>query len=471
MRLFEPLLTLLITIVISPLHLLLSLAIKKAGKAAALVQHGGPILERRDATAGVPTCVHIPPDLEQDFITHRSPTYLKPMVRGTARELSRMILRTNAPRLPSDEELAAICLGSSAAWRVNRDEEGDFWLLDLTPMTRHRFFEPNVAEILRFEFEPARGHYVIHDQQGRAHRPGDPTWIGARRKLVGQLTLHVPAGMHSWVHFWLPDVVSACHWTSLPRDTHLYRLLAPHTRFTCRINMQALWVQKSSDNRPSGAKRLTPWLSFPFYKDDFRDAVVADVGLHYDNHETWGFPADLDRRIPYFDFLVAYYEEVRGFVERLAPHLEADVYARWAEEVDGFFPGFAKASMVDALSRFIWQVGVVHIADHASYANWSREVGFVSGAPTIDDLVTRTVAPYDRYRFLCFLETFVVFNKATTGLDQRMTAVDAYGFPAGSEARLEALRFADRLRALDHELKSSGRAVLELDELVQSVCF
>ena len=43
--------------------------------------------------------------------------------------------------------------------------------------------------------------------------------------------------------------------------------IAPHVRFTNRINYQALWIQRSSDNAPTFKKKLVPWLSVPFEAD------------------------------------------------------------------------------------------------------------------------------------------------------------------------------------------------------------
>jgi hypothetical protein len=472
MRLLEPVLTLLLYVLLQPVKLALSLAIGKARKAVETMPPVTEILDHHETTAHVPTCTRIPADLEADFLLHRSPAYLEPMVLGTAREAARALLGTIGPEDPTPEALAKTALGSATAWRTRRDDERGVWVCDLSPMQHHRFFVPHAAEVDRFEFDLDRGHFVIFDRDGRGIRAGDPRWQGALRKATAQVSVHVPAGAHSWVHFWVPDVVAARVWTTLPRDTNLFRLLAPHVRFNCRINMQALWVQKSTDNEPSGAKGLVPWLSFPIYKDDFRALVARDVAEHYERYPHLPDLANaLDTRIPYFAYLKAYYDEIRAFVDAIAPHLERDVWERFAKDVDPLYPGFSDGGMEETLARFIWQVGVVHLSDHHSYLPFARRYGFSALGMTIDDLGRQRPPRYNAYRFRCFLNVFVQFHPATTGLDQRMLNVAAYGFPHGSELNAQALRFADRLRAVDERLAKEGLQILPVDELIQSVCF
>jgi len=455
-----------------PMKLLLRVGIAKVTRAAPLAPPEHEILERRELTLGVPTCVRIPPDLEHDFLVHRSPAYVEPMVLGTAREAARALLGSKPPVLASPQELASVALRGPMAWRTERDEERGVWVTDLSPMQGHRFFVPHAAEIARFEHDEERGHFVIFDRDGRGIRAGDPRWDGARSKLAGQLAVHIPAGAHSWVHFWIPDVVAARLWTTMPRDTMLYRLLAPHFRFTCRINMQALWIQKSTDNAPDGKRRLVPWLSFPFYKDDFRAAVASDVGAHYEAHPHLpDLIGELDQRLPYFKFLVAYHEEIRRFVDAIADELERDVWERFAADVEPWYPGFSQGGMEETIARLIWQVGVVHLTDHHSYLPWARRHGHSDLGSTADDLGRRGPSRYDTYRFRCFLNVFVQFHPSKTGLDQRLVNTAAYGFPHGSEANAEALRFADRLRALDQRLAADGLQIQPVDALIQSVCF
>lgn len=128
--------------------------------------------------------------------------------------------------------------------------------------------------------------------------------------------------------------------------------------------------------------------------------------------------------------------------------------------------------MVRALSVLIWQVTAVHVSDHLTFARWIRSHGFIDLTRSIDEGVhVDRSSRYARFRLLNFVSIFVEFRAAYTGLDQRLTHVAAYGFAVGSPPELAARQFAEELKALDADLKREGHCALDLDEIVQSVCF
>lgn len=398
---------------------------------------------------------------ELDFLRWRSATYFGPMSDGVVDETIAALFGRNAPAPADAHQLAEICSTCTAAYLGRR--EGTRTIIDFAQLTLFPYRPETVSQ---FIFDLEAREFSVVDVGGATHRPGDSTWETALAHVMCWITIAAPSGAHNWVHFGFPDACASVHNRMRHRDTVLWKLLAPHLRFTNRINYQALWIQRSSDNGHSLRQRLTPWLAMPYHAEQFRGGILRNTTRHYrDLPAHFDLPLRLDPAVPYFRFLRAYYDVVERFVARL--ELEDDAWNEFASGVDADFPGFARIVRERALAVLLWQVGVVHLADHASFVKHALHHGFCWVPHTLHTPYTfADVGRWDRWRTRNFLKTFVAFHPHPD-LDQRLLNVEAYGFSGDAAVAAEAFR-ADLL-ALDARLGPDR--IVPVEAMVQSVCF
>lgn len=416
-----------------------------------------------------PVPVPVGPTREQelDFLEWRSLTYVEPMTFGVADELALALTGKSKPEAFDEKTLATMARQSALAYLTHR--EGSETILDFGATTMFPYTPMTVSQ---FRFDLERERFTIFTVGGRRHEPGDPLWETAVTHAMGWATQCVPAAAHNWVHFAFPDACATA-WNELAsKDSTVARLIAPHVRFTNRINWQALWVQRGSSHGPSLRKQLIPWMAMPFDAEHFRGGILHNTQEHYRNLSGhFEIPTKLDRETPYFRFLHAYYEVVERFVARLEPSLEDDAWAEFARGVDEQMPGFAAIPRVKALAVLLWQAGVVHLCDHLSFFPYAFRHGFTHLPANLEKPFTRHhVSWFSRWKMRNFLKTWVDFNPSP-GLDLRLLNIDAYGFEEGTPARQAALAFRADLLAQDAKLASEGLQFVPVDRMIQSVCF
>lgn len=404
---------------------------------------------------------------ELDFLKWRSPTYVEPMSNGAVDEAVAALKGRNSPEAFDASTLARMAMNCTAAYLLKK--EGDFFVLDLAGIS---IFSYRAMTISQFLFNLERNEFIIIEISGRMHKPGDPLWETALTHTMASITIACPAGAHNWVHFALPDAAASVHDRMTQQDTTLWRLLAPHLRFTNRINYQAVWLQASTNNAPTLRKALVPWLSLPFYPDQFRGGVLRNTARHYSSlPRHFNLPSELDSEIPYFQFLKAYYGVVERFVAAIDPELEQSAWDEFARGMDDELPGFIHIPRIKALSVLLWQVGVVHICDHLSFFDFGMRYGFMRVPRTLNTAFTqKDVGRWDRWKTRNFMKTFVTFNP-NPNLDQSLLNIDAYGFPQNSPASKAATQFKQNLLALDAQLAAEGHAIVPVNRMIQSVCF
>lgn len=450
-------------LLLSPLNALWKRSLSRGlddARAAALAIEGEENLAR---LAHPPVAVSRRATREQelDFLQWRSATYFGPMSDGVVDETVDALLGRNAPEPADARKLAEICSTCTTAYLGRK--EGSRTVIDFAQLTLFPYRPETVAQ---FIFDLEAGEFSIVDVGGATHRPGDPSWDTALAHVMCWITISTPSGAHNWVHFGFPDACASVHNRMRRRETSLWKFLAPHLRFTNRINYQALWIQRSSDNGHTLRQRLTPWLAMPYHADQFRGGILRNTTRHYrDLPAHFELPYRLDPTVPYFRFLRAYYDVVERFVSRLP--LEDGAWTEFSEGVDVDFPGFSRIARERALAVLVWQVGVVHLADHLSYVKHALRHGFCWTPHTLHTRYTfADVGRWDRWRTRNFLKTFVNFNPHPE-LDQRLLNVDAYGF--SGEAHQAAEAFRDELLALDGRLGEDR--IVPVESMVQSVCF
>ncbi len=456
-----------------PLGIVLNKALKKAYDQSQLMEKQSKMVAAVADKSGREAAfsVQVNQEQEQDFLAFRSETYVKPMTQGVAKELAALLLRANAPKAADLEVLKKMFFASAGALITSWNEAEQCFVSDFSAL-RPSFFEGYYKEIAFFKANPDRNFYQIIDHAGRIYAPGDELWETAVHHLVALYTIAIPMGSHNWVHFCYPEVMGEAVFQKLNRNSILYRMLAPHVRFTNRINYQAVWVQKSTNNTPRLADKMVPWKCFPLYGEDFRDGVIGNTHLHYAELEAhFEYPQTMDQRLPYFRYLKGYYDIIEEFCRNMWPHIEAAEWENLVAAIEEHLPGFGKIDPVKALAVLIWQVSILHGVEHHSYFDLAERYGFTEVKKPIHERFTlKDVSLYNRYRLRCFLNVFVIFNP-NEKLDQKLTAIDAYGFAKHTLLERIAQKFARDLRAHDYALQQKGEAIVKLDKIVQSVCY
>jgi|GEM_PF-2960789 len=401
-----------------------------------------------------------------DFVTWRSPTYIDPMTWEVADNLAAVLAGPGRARAMTEAELVEGLLMTPSAYLAERD--GHRWVIDLrrTALYPHRTLTVRTVVV-----DPVGQTLEITDHEGVTHRRGDPTFSAALLHLTAWWLVYALGGLHNWVHFHLPDSMAEAHARLTNKDSVLARFLAPHVRFTSRINYAGLWENNSSHNPPDWRRSFTRlWAGPPTTSPEFRQGVVENTSSHYTNlHAHFDLPDSLDGDVPYLAALKAWYPPFLQLVEALDPAIDD---ADWAELIGALevgLPGIAQVPRIKLLSVFAWQVGAVHATDHISIAKrvlphafmWPPER--IEAPFTVDDIHL-----VDRWKTLNCLAVFVDYN-ANPELHNHLVDIDNYRFEGALHEA--AVTFRKQLRGVASDLEALGLDLPGPDQLPQSVCF
>jgi hypothetical protein len=355
---------------------------------------------------------------------------------------------------------------SPSAYLCERD--GDWWVFDFSKRSLHPLRKITVRT---YRFHAETDEAEIIDHTGRTIRESDALWETALCHMMCWWCHYIHSGLHNWVHFHLPDCMSEAYTSLSDRGTVLARLIAPHVRFTARINMAGLWLNQSTDNGPQWYKRLKPWGAAQSAATEFQLGIIENTASNYaDLQGHFDRPKQLDTRVPYYAYLSAWYPPLERFVAAVDPHIEADAWEAFVSVLERGFPHIRTIDRVTLLAEFIWQVGVLHVTDHTTLSQYMDKHGFhvvpedLEIPFTLDD-----VGRYDRFRTRTFNQTFVRFN-GNPGVDNRLLAVENYRFTE-DPLSAAAARLVAELEAAGAELDARGLSILKADELLQSVCY
>ena len=106
------------------------------------------------------------------------------------------------------------------------------------------------------------------------------------------------------------------------RNCHALYIVSLRKSCTNRINYQALWIQKSTDNQQNLLYKLIPWKPFPFYAETFRSGILYNTTQKYQDIKShFIMPEHLDQSIPYFIYLRAYFDVINNFVKQVTPYI------------------------------------------------------------------------------------------------------------------------------------------------------
>lgn len=485
---------------------------------------------------------------EIDFLRHRGPGYIERMTLWTPRELAKLFVGNQKVSLISDGQLKYVLLSTMFAHALTWDTKRKMFAMSFRELNQLNFFPGfNFSarhvwfnnDLICIEMDNgveyySRGSYREDYELAKLH-------------LQVCLTFHAPGLAHNYVHFGIPGTMSVLSRELLGRSSVLYNLITPHLRFTERINYQALHVGKATSNRQNPFQRFFfPRQWFPITTRQFVDGLARKCSETHDsrfntplttppvpdkddglngsmkvketeapNKNTSYQPTYLNsphlRKIPYLNFLAAYYTVIRKFVSSLEPHIDKDEWKLLAKHMSRYIPDYDKLNVVDALTSVIHQTAVVHFCDHQSFMNYfSQEYGcmtmrylfipFTKNPELWEKILKKTklliedvrknpaclLNGSDVMKLRCFQNIFVDYIP-TKSTKMRLVDIE-YNFKKHPGLNHLTCKFFNDLHALDCQLKmkspvikvektdpkdirAEGLQILPLKDIIGTICF
>lgn len=294
----------------------------------------------------------------------------------------------------------------------------------------------------------------------RPHEAG--AWELARYFALQAAQARLVHATHPRLHFGC-DPLNAITHSMLPRGHVVYRLLAPHMRFTLGLHEAVIHHRRSVLH--SSPREI--YSMFPFTTEGVHKMVRAGKRGIEENPAWPAYRFDdglIGDHVPYGCYRRAWFESIYEMVSAVVSQVPPNdpMVLAWAEHVHPWIPGFPSASeifrddhLARALTRYIATVSVYHTGDHHSYTRipiesipWRLRMPMPEGALATLDL-DALVSPEDHFRHVLgramFFEPVVI-----TSLDSVR-----YGFTA-PRARDAITRYRDRSAALDARWAPEG---------------
>lgn len=425
---------------------------------------------------GIPSVLDIPARENLDFNFWRKPTYIVPTLSAMVKFKVKKLLDDRRVAILPDEQLYHWLNASPLSRLVTI--EGDYLSLDLS-VVRELHTDENVylsgpqIRIHRTQHNDVQIRFANDDKN---YTPADGAlWDLAKLHFQASTAFVMPGRFHGNIHFGLP-CVAAASLQVLDKHDNLYQLLAPHLRFTLRINNEALRVQRAQD-------RSKAYAPFPLSGDEFVRSIAADVKEQLLDPGFRCPPWSLENtELSFNKFGQAYYAQVKNFISQIYPQLNSQSLQAFKTQVGHFIPGFANADDIEALATLIWQVTFLHSADHYAmehelqsdtYLFFSMHLptpaqSLITTATPREQVINMACAAEDKYRSSVFGRTFVPGHKHplwSNTMDNMR-----YAF---KDARLKqaAAEFQQNLLNTEQTLIQQGINICPLKKTFQSICW
>ena len=239
----------------------------------------------------------------------------------------------------------------------------------------------------------------------------------------------ISSSAHANLHFPY-DSFNAISKTSLPKDSVLLRLLLPHLDLTLELNYSVL----NSGNSPVLNKQYYPYTAFPADADGLAGLFLygfngMEGNPSYPHYKFHSIPKD-----PYTDygtFLLAYYDTILDFVNKIVPEIPKDEYVDiliWVDYIRKWVDGFPTEHnffdeagnlaikevdtpsnkrvyvIAEVLANVIWDLSVGHAADHYDFTTIS-----INQAPLrmrVPPPESKEIPPLDRKKLINWIDIF-----------------------------------------------------------------
>lgn len=233
------------------------------------------------------------------------------------------------------------------------------------------------------EYRTCAIHFPQSEKSLVVTREDGEAWRLAKYYALQGASHRINLITHAALHFPF-DPINAVTKSALPKDHLLFRLLIPHFRLALPVNHSVLEGEKSLISRttwtiwaPFCAPGLVIRNLFPYGYVGVAERQASFPPYHY--------PLKNDEnRSQYFEFLNAYRDTVKAFVQKFADHAFDEAWllpgssdwnyvAYWADNCAAWVPGFpngeeiaVKEVFVEAITTIIWDLAVSHSTDHDS---------------------------------------------------------------------------------------------------------
>ncbi len=425
---------------------------------------------------GIPSVLTISAADNLDFNFWRKPTYLLPTLSAMVKFKVRKLLDDRRVDILPDDKLYHWLSATPLSRLVT--EEGDYLCLDLAVVQSLQtdadvYYTGPKLRIHRHNHTDAQ---ICFKDDPKVYTPADGSlWDLAKLHLQASSAFVMPGRFHGNIHFGLP-CVAAASLQVLSHDDALYQLLAPHLRFTLRINNEALRVQRAQD-------RSKPYAPFPVSGDEFVNSIAGDVQEQLLNPGFRCPPWSLrNADLAFNQHGQAYYDVVYAFITRVYPKLNASSLRTYKQQVALFIPGFAEADDIHALATLIWQVSFLHSADHYAMEHimqGDQYVFFSMHLPTPSQSLIKAETPRaqlvqmacdaeDKYRSSVFCRTFVAGHKHPLWAN----TMDNIRYRFQDDALKQAAKdFQQQLLVTEQQLQRQGIHICPLAHTFQSICW
>lgn len=425
---------------------------------------------------GMPSVLTISAADNLDFNFWRKPTYLLPTLSAMVKFKVKKLLDDRRVEILPDDKLYHWISATPLSRLVT--QEGDYLCLDLAVVENLQtdadvYYTGPKLRIHRHNHADAQ---ICFKADPHVYTPTDGSlWDLAKLHLQASSAFVMPGRFHGNIHFGLP-CVAAASLQVLTADDALYQLLAPHLRFTLRINNEALRVQRAQD-------RSKPYAPFPVSGDEFVNSIAGDVQEQLLNPGFRCPPWSLrNKDLAFNQFGQAYYDEVLAFVARVYPKLNAASLRNFKHQVALYIPGFADADDIHALATLIWQVSFLHSADHYAmehvmqgdqYVFFSMHLpkpaqSLIKSDTPRAQLIQMACDAEDKYRSSVFCRTFVAGHKHPLWSN----TMDNIRYRFKDEALQQAaIDFQQQLLRTEQQLDRQGINICPLAHTFQSICW
>jgi hypothetical protein len=461
------------------------------------------------------------PLAELQFDFGRMLTYVPYLMKAEDRLFSlRNKMRTadeliGSPRLPTDEIfISHVILRSPLAFYTTN--EANKLVVDLSAMNDIVHYDNTYYEVNGIEVQKGSQEITIFMKSADAtkaptpvtrKKDGDAVFDRAMQSAMNTICYFVPGIGHSWVHFLFPDAVAATVYNDVPRSSVLYKLLEPHTRYTSRINWEAVGARgnlviggsalvrlaaEATTTAPRGSpgtfltKKFEPVTAMSITSGEFvRKNSERTTGYYFSEEfacpPKWFQGASAD--LPYIKSLKRFYPIVRNHVAKVLAFEDKSTIDRFIASVDNNSRiddnclNIYRFDPIDVIATLIFDAAFIHPTDHFfTYKNFHQTrygVGTLRHPYTRDwypgsRVPEDVMDPEDRVRYAGFADVFVQFNDSKMFSNNMKSLKYTFKQKALKKAHLD---FVNEIYKEQDKMTTEGDIFCPVEKLARSVCF
>jgi len=424
---------------------------------------------------GFPSVLSVPAKANLDFDFWRKPTYIVPTLKALVNNKTKKLLLEKRVDIIPDETLYHwIANGALSRLAVF---EGDNITVDLSLIRDVKadsgaYFTGPIITVNKQNHKDVS----IAFKNGESYGPNDGAfWSLSKLHVQVCASFLLPGNFHGNIHFGLPCVAAASLYT-LNKKSPLYQLLAPHLRFTLRINNEALRVQRAQD-------RSKPYAPFPLSGEEFVKSIASDIKTQLMEPGFRCPPWSLKNEdLPFNQYGQSYYQVIREFVEEVLSQCSEQELKDWKLYMQCYIPNFEQQNTVDAVATIIWQVSFLHSADHYGLDKLMQAERYmfykiqlpepalsgIDKETSDEQVIRRACLTDDRFRSNVFNVTFARGHKHPLWSN----SMDNVRYKFSDKAlQASASQFQKDLLKTQDELIEKNINICPLSNVFQSICW